>query len=129
MREIDVQTLQEEMQVGYWELVNGEDTVYRDSRGNVYDSWGCLERLRELEMMMEEEPQRAEEWKRDMDLLEHTCEMKPVYGYCRISEKEARILRDRTEELVYYNPIRDIYVLGVTEMGKISDCERLWGNL
>ena len=66
---------------------------------------------------------------RDMDLLEHTCEMKPVYGYCRISEKEARILRDRTEELVYYNPIRDIYVLGVTEMGKISDCERLWGNL
>ena len=56
MREIDVQTLQEEMQAGYWELVNGEDTVYRDSRGNVYDSWGCLERLRELEMMMEEEP-------------------------------------------------------------------------
>ena len=54
MREIDVQALQEEMQVGYWELVNGEDTVYRDSRGNVYDSWGCLERLRELEMMMEE---------------------------------------------------------------------------
>lgn len=90
MREIDVQALQEEMQVGYWELVNGEDTVYRDSRGNVYDSWGCLERLRELEMMMEEEPRRAEEWKRDMDLLEHTCEMKPVYGYCRISEKEAR---------------------------------------
>ena len=39
MREIDVQALQEEMQVGYWELVNGEDTVYRDSRGNVYDSW------------------------------------------------------------------------------------------
>ena len=32
MREIDVQALQEEMQVGYWELVNGEDTVYRDSR-------------------------------------------------------------------------------------------------
>ena len=52
MREIDVQALQEEMQVGYWELVNGEDTVYRDSRGNVYDSWGCLERLRELEMMI-----------------------------------------------------------------------------
>ena len=52
MREIDVQTLQEEMQVGYWELVNGEDTVYRDSRGNVYDSWGCLERLRELEMIL-----------------------------------------------------------------------------
>ena len=33
MREIDVQALQEEMQVGYWELVNGEDTVYRAPAG------------------------------------------------------------------------------------------------
>ena len=40
MREIDVQALQEEMQAGYWELVNGEDTVYRDSRGNVDDDEG-----------------------------------------------------------------------------------------
>ena len=129
MREIDVQALQEEMQVGYWELVNGEDTVYRDSRGNVYDSWGCLERLRGTGDDDGGGAPAGRGMEEGYGFAGATCEMKPVYGYCRISEKEARILRDRTEELVYYNPIRDIYVLGVTEMGKISDCERLRGNL
>lgn len=104
---------------GYWELVNGDDISYSDSEGNVYDSLTALERVRELENMVAgaEEGQDVSRWKRDIQML--LCEGKEitVHEYCKVSKEGARILMDESDELVFYNPVLDVYVWGICHQG------------
>lgn len=52
------------------------------------------------------------------DIQEQTQE---VYQYYIISDNGANILKDLTNELVYYMPVLDVYVWGVTHFGTAWD--------
>lgn len=73
----------------YWELENGSDYTYYDADGN------------------EVEP--GEDYE--------NCEPVEVYTWYIISEAGAEILKDFTNEIVYYNEKLDIYLLGIQHFG------------
>lgn len=64
--------------------------------------------------------QRIEEIKEEIDELEAEEEQE-IYQYFIISEAGADILKDYTNEIVYYNSRLDMYVWGVTHWGTSWD--------
>lgn len=77
-----------------WELENGCDFHSFDREGN------------------EVEPYSDEEWDR---------EYRDVYQYYIITPRGAEILKDYTDQIVYYNDKLDLYLWGITHFGTSWD--------
>ena len=82
--------------IGYWELENGSDRYYYDNDGN--------------EITEEEYDENGGGY-----------EYYDVYQTYIISASGAEILKDYTDELVWYNSELDLYVWGVTHFGTAWD--------
>ena len=77
-----------------WELTNGCDFYAYDKDGN------------------EVEPYSDDEYDR---------EYKEVYQYYIITDRGAEILKENTEQIVYYNSNLDMYLWGITHFGTSWD--------
>lgn len=82
--------------IGYWELENGYDRYYYDDDGN--------------EITEEEYDENGGDY-----------EYYDVYQCYIISSSGAEILKDYTNEIVWYNDELDLYVWGVTHFGTAWD--------
>lgn len=110
--------------IGYWDIENGSEEYYEDNDGNIYTYSEKEERVEELEAKIEEleerETEEAEaqidEIREDIEALEN-AHYKDIYQYFIISDNGAQILKDYTNEIVFYNDVLDMYVWGVTHFG------------
>ena len=110
--------------IGYWDIENGSEEYYEDNDGNIYTYDEKEERVEELEAKIEEleerETEEAEaqidEIREDIETLEN-AHYKDIYQYFIISDNGAQILKDYTNEIVFYNDVLDMYVWGVTHYG------------
>ena len=121
-------------EIGYWEQDNGSEEYYEDSEGNIYSYDEAEERKQELseelsDLEDEEEEaetednfrtERIEGIKTDLAYLEE-AHYNEVFQYYIISDNGAEILREWTNELVWYNEELDMYVWGVTHWGTSWD--------
>ena len=126
--------IQNTSDIGYWETVSGSEEYYEDSDGNTYTYDEAEERKEELseelsELEDEEEEaetedkfrtERIEEIKTDLAYLDD-AHYHEVFQYYIISDNGAEILREWTNELVWYNEELDMYVWGVTHWGTSWD--------
>ena len=114
--------------IGYWDIENGSEEYYEDNDGNIYTYDEKEERVEELEAKIEEleelETEEAEaqidEIREDIEALED-AHYKDIYQYFIISDNGAQILKDYTNEIVFYNDVLDMYVWGVTHWGTSWD--------
>lgn len=81
---------------GYWELENGDEARYYNDNGD--------------EITREEYDENGG----DEEYID-------VYQYFIISDNGAHILKDYTDELVWYNEELDLYVWGITHFGTSWD--------
>ena len=66
--------------------------------------------------------EQLDELQEQLDELENEQDNPPeIYQYYIISDQGARILKEYTDEIVYYIPVLDIYVWGVTHWGTSWD--------
>lgn len=72
-------------------------------------------RYKELEARADELNEKIEELEREQD------EPREIFQYYIISDYSAEILKDWTNEIIYYIPVLDIYVWGVTHFGTSWD--------
>ena len=110
--------------IGYWDIENGSEEYYEDNNGNHYTYDEKEERIEELEEKIEEleelETEEAEaqieEIREDIEALED-AHYEEIFQYFIISDNGAEILKDYTNEIVFYNESLDMYVWGVTHWG------------
>lgn len=119
--------------IGYWELVNGNEYYYCDKNGNYYDENEKEEKIEELENRQEELEKQQEELdensekykdiesqlyaiQEDIDSLNDEY-YNEYYQYYIISENGYRILEECTDETIWYNEELDMYVWGVSHFG------------
>lgn len=121
--------------LGYWEIENGSEEYYEDNQYNRYTYDEKEERVEELESELEnlrdrleecednlmddsiEETQaRIDEIEEDLNSLYYTY-YQDIYQYFIISSNGAEILKEWTDEIVFYNEELDMYVWGVTHFG------------
>ena len=102
-----------------WELVNGNDIYYYDSEGNIYNDETSMERVRELQEMIDnaEKGQDVSQWEKNIHLLSYEGEAVSIYDYYRVTEEGARILMEESDEIVYYSSDLDVYVWGICHCG------------
>ena len=102
--------------IGYWELENGDYGYYEFEGERLTES--------ELENAIEEteDENEIEELQSKIDELENAsyCEDE-VFQWFIISSNGAEILKEYTNEIVYYNDELDMYVWGVTHWGTSWD--------
>ena len=110
-----------------WEQENGIVDNYEDIE-RLNDEWHDIELdlddpIRDFdEDERAELEQRIEEIKAEIDELEAEENDYPeIFQYYIISEQGADILKDYTNEIVYYNSRLDMYVWGVTHCGTSWD--------
>ena len=116
------------MEIGYWDVENGSEEYYEDNNGNRYTYSEKEEKVEELEARLEEleevdtEEARAEieELEADIEALENAY-YEEIFQYFIISDNGANILKDYTNEIVFYNEALDMYVWGVTHCGTAWD--------
>lgn len=108
----------------YWETENGSEEYYEDNDGNIYTYDEKEERVEELESKIEElEELETEEAKAEIEKIKEDIETLEnayyydIYQYFIISNDGAKILKDYTDEIVFYNEALDMYVWGVTHYG------------
>ena len=114
--------------IGYWDIENGSEEYYEDNNGNTYTYDEKEERIEELEEKIEEleelETEEAEaqieEIREDIEALED-AHYEEIFQYFIISDNGAEILKDYTNEIVFYNEALDMYVWGVTHWGTSWD--------
>ena len=114
--------------IGYWDIENGSEEYYEDNNGNCYTYDEKEERIEELEAKIEEleglETEEAEaqieEIREDIEALED-AHYEEIFQYYIISDSGAEILKDYTNEIVFYNETLDMYVWGVTHWGTSWD--------
>lgn len=114
--------------IGYWETENGSEEYYEDNNGNIYTYDEKEERVEELEAKIEEleklETEEAEtqieEIREDIESLEDT-HYEEIFQYYIISDNGAEILKNYTNEILFYNEELDMYVWGVTHWGTSWD--------
>ena len=114
--------------IGYWDIENGSEEYYEDNNGNRYTYDEKEERIEELEEKIEEleelETEEAEaqieEIREDIETLED-AHYEEIFQYFIISDNGAEILKDYTDEIVFYNETLDMYVWGVTHWGTSWD--------
>lgn len=116
--------IQATQDIGYWEIDNGSEIYYEDINGYTYAEDEKEELVEELETEIAEfEEQETEESEARIKEIEDNIERlsEPLYNeifqYFIISDEGARILRDFTNEIVFYNETLDMYVWGVTHWG------------
>ena len=110
--------------IGYWDIENGSEEYYEDNNGNRYTYDEKEEKVEELEAKIEEleeiETEEAEaqieEIREDIEALEDT-HYDEIFQYYIISDNGAEILKNWTNEIVFYNEVLDMYVWGVTHCG------------
>ena len=129
--------------IGYWDIENGSEEYYEDNNGNIYTYDEKEEKVKELEEKIEEfENTIAEVMERDEDYEENhvyiamnenisrireeiealeDAHYEEIFQYFIISDNGAEILKDYTDEIVFYNEALDMYVWGVTHWGTSWD--------
>ena len=114
--------------IGYWELENGDYNYYEDCNGNKYSESERDEAIEELTEQIEEletdeaETEEIEALKEQLEELENAeYYSDDVYQWYIISDNGAEILKEWTDELVWYNSELDIYLWGVTHWGTSWD--------
>ena len=125
--------------IGYWDIENGSEEYYEDSNGNRYTYDEKEEKVEELETKIREyEDTINEVMERDEDYEENhvyiamnenisrideeietleDAHYEEIFQYFIISDNGAEILKDYTNEIVFYNDVLDMYVWGVTHFG------------
>ena len=125
--------------IGYWDIENGSEEYYEDNNGNRYTYEEKEERIEELETKIREyEDTINEVMERDEDYEENhvyiamnenisrikeeietleDAHYEEIFQYFIISDNGAEILKDYTNEIVFYNDVLDMYVWGVTHFG------------
>ena len=128
--------------IGYWDIENGSEEYYEDNNGNIYTYDEKEEKVRELEEEKEELEDRMYEFEEleedetndyyeevktrlaeieeDIEALED-AHYEEIFQYYIISDNGAEILKDYTDEIVFYNETLDMYVWGVTHWGTSWD--------
>ena len=114
--------------IGYWDIENGSEEYYEDNNGNCYTYDEKEERIEELEekieeleeLETEEAEEQIEEIREDIEALED-AHYDEIFQYFIISDSGAEILKDYTNEIVFYNEALDMYVWGVTHYGTSWD--------
>ena len=111
--------------IGFWELENGSAEYYEDINGNRLTPDEAEERVKELEDELynlddEKDAERISEIGKEIDCLRDTL-WDEVFQYYIISDNGAEILKEWTDELVWYNEELDMYVWGVTHWGTSWD--------
>lgn len=105
-----------------WELVNGLVDNSEDIE-RLNDEWHDIELDLDDPVLdfgddeREELEKRIEEIKEELEELEAGEELPDIYQTYIISKQGADILKDYTNEIVYYNSDLDMYVWGVTHFG------------
>ena len=129
--------------IGYWDIENGSEEYYEDNDGNRYTYDEKEERIEELETKIREyEDTINEVMERDEDYEENhvyiamnenisrireeietleDAHYEEIFQYYIISDNGAEILKDYTNEIVFYNEALDMYVWGVTHWGTSWD--------
>ena len=129
--------------IGYWDIENGSEEYYEDNDGNRYTYEEKEERIEELETKIREyEDTINEVMERDEDYEENhvyiamnenisrieediealeDAHYDEIFQYFIISDNGAEILKDYTNEIVFYNEALDMYVWGVTHWGTSWD--------
>ena len=129
--------------IGYWDIENGSEEYYEDNDGNRYTYDEKEERIEELETKIREyEDTINEVMERDEDYEENhvyiamnenisrineeiealeEAHYEEIFQYFIISDNGAEILKDYTDEIVFYNEALDMYVWGVTHWGTSWD--------
>ena len=98
------------------EQVNG----YIDNSEEIEELEEKIEELEELDEN-EEIKTQIEELQAQIEELEEEQEPSDIYQYYIISDNGADILQDYTDEIVYYLPLLNCYVWGVTHWGTSWD--------
>ena len=128
--------------IGYWDIENGSEEYYEDNSGNIYTYDEKEEKVRELEEEKEELEDRMYEFEEleegetndyyeevktrlaeideEIEVLED-AHYEEIFQYYIISDNGAEILKNWTNEIVFYNEALDMYVWGVTHWGKSWD--------
>lgn len=115
--------------IGYWETENGSEEYYEDNNGNIYTYEEKEERIEVLEAKIEkletftrtaEIEEEIEEIQEDIEALEN-AHYDEIFQYFIISDNGAEILKNWTNEIVFYNEELDMYVWGVTHWGTSWD--------
>ena len=129
--------------IGYWDIENGSEEYYEDNDGNRYTYEEKEERIEELETKIREYENTINEvMERDEDYEENhvyiamnenisrieeeiealeDAHYEEIFQYFIISDNGAEILKDYTNEIVFYNETLDMYVWGVTHCGTSWD--------
>ncbi len=116
--------IEKTQEIGYWDIENGSEEYYSDNSGNRYTYEEKEEKIEELEneieeleeLETEEAESKIEEIMADMEALKDVY-YDDVFQYYIISDNGAEILKNWTNEIVYYNEDLDMYVWGVTHCG------------
>ena len=95
--------------IGYWDIENGSEEYYEDNDGNRYTYDEKEDRIKELEAKIEEleelETEEAEaqieEIREEIEALED-AHYEEIFQYFIISDNGAEILKDYTDEIVFY---------------------------
>ena len=129
--------------IGYWDIENGSEEYYEDNDGNRYTYDEKEEHIEELEEKIREyEDTINKVMERDEDYEENhvyiamnenisrideeiealeDAHYEEIFQYFIISDNGAEILKDYTDEIVFYNEALDMYVWGVTHWGTSWD--------
>lgn len=112
---------------GEWELENGDYYMCCDTDGTEYTEAEAEELIYELqdklEVLVEDEEANADEvaeLERRIESLQDS-RYQEVFQWYIISDSGAELLKEWTEEIVFYNAELDMYVWGVTHYGTSWD--------
>ena len=112
---------------GEWELENGDYYMCCDTDGEEYTEAEADELIDELQDKLDELEEDEEANAEEIAELERRIEKlqdshyQEVFQWFIISDNGAEILKEWTEEIVFYNAELDMYVWGVTHYGTSWD--------
>ena len=112
---------------GEWELENGDYYMCYDTDGEEYTEAEADELIYELQDKLDELEEDEEANADEIAELERRIEKlqdshyQEVFQWFIISDNGAEILKEWTEEIVFYNAELDMYVWGVTHYGTSWD--------
>lgn len=110
--------MQKTYDVGYWDQENG----YIDNSEEIEELEDQIEELEDQEEEDEETTAKIEELREQIEELEEEQERQPdIFQYYIVSDNGAEIIKDYTNEILFYNEELDMYIWGVTHYGTSWD--------
>lgn len=112
---------------GEWELENGDYYMCCDTDGEEYTEAEAYELIDELQDKLDELEEDEEANAEEIAELERRIEKlqdshyQEVFQWFIISDNGAELLKEWTDEIVFYNAELDMYVWGVTHYGTSWD--------